>query len=392
MTATRIFALLVALLIDIQIVRNAVVLSSAPLKPYLAAKFWPNHPETEISLSMTEIARAARARRPVPAATFTMVGDAALKEPLAPEPFLVRGVQAELAGNGAAAQRAFEAAQWRDPRSLPAAYFLADRYFRTGDSEHGLREIAALARLSPAGFSAVAPYLAAYAANPANWPALHKLFGSNPILYERTMVALAANMATVPAVLALADPRERGPEAEWLSPLLNTLTRAGHYEEARGIWAKMTGAQIGAGQLLYDASFSDRTSPPPFNWTLNSSTVGVAERQSGGRLHLIFYGQEDGFLASEMLLLAPGAYRLSMQLMGDPARAHSLTWSIWCDQSLEPIASVTLDRAAAQGWRFEVPKNCPAQWLKVSGVSSDMPQQSDVTVAGLKLERAAAGA
>ena len=51
-----------------------------------------------------------------------------------------------------AAERAFEAAQWRDPRSLPAAYFLADRYFQTGDMRStGSREVAALARLSPSG-------------------------------------------------------------------------------------------------------------------------------------------------------------------------------------------------------------------------------------------------
>jgi hypothetical protein len=390
MTATRIVAIIVALLIDVQIVRNAAVLSSAPSKPSIAARFWPSHPATEISLSMTEIARAARDRRPVPPSIFTMIDDAASKEPLAPEPFLVRGVKAQLAGDGAIAQRAFEAAQWRDPRSLPAAYFLANRYFRTGDLENGLREIAALGRLSPNGFSSVAPYLAAYAANSANWPSLRRLFSANPGLYERTMVVLASNAATAPAVLALANPNEK--KAEWLPPLLNTLTGAGEYAEARTIWQKMTGARLLPGQLLYDSSFTDGTSPPPFNWTLSSSTVGLAERQAGGRLHLIFYGQEDGFLASEMLLLPPGAYRLSMLLLGDPARAHSLTWSIWCDKMLEPIASVTLDAAATRGWRFEVPKDCPAQWLKLSGVSSDMPQQSDVTVAALKLERAGAGA
>jgi hypothetical protein len=392
MTATRIIAIIIALLIDVQVVRNAAVLSSAPSRPALAAKFWPTHPATEISLSMTEIARAARDRRAVPPSTFKMMGDASSKEPLAPEPFLVRGVQAELDRNGAAAQKAFEAAQWRDPRSLPAAYFLADRYFRTGDSEHGLSEIAALARLSPAGPSSVAPYLAAYAANPANWPALRNLFRTNHGLYERTMASLATNMATVPAVLALAEPNEKASTAEWLAPLLNTLVGAGKYDEARAIWAKRTGAQLRPGQLIYDASFSDRSSPPPFNWTLSSSTVGVAERQPGGRLHLIFYGQEDGFLASELLVLPPGSYRLSMQLLGDPARAHNLNWSIWCDKAAEPISSVTLDAAAARGWSFVVPKDCPAQSLKLSGVSSDMPQQSDVTVTGLRLEQGGAGA
>lgn len=392
MTATRIIAIIVALLLDVQIVRNAAVLSSTPSKPELAAKLWPSHPATEISLSMIEIARAARDRRKVPPSTFAVMADASSKEPLAAEPFLVRGVQAELAHDGAVAQKAFEAAQWRDPRSLPAANFLADRYFRVGDRLRGLHEVAVLARLSPAGPRAVAPYLAAYAANPSNWPALRNLFQDNHELYESTMVVLAGNMATIPTLLALADPTEKAPTAEWMSPLLNTLTGAGKYDEARKIWAKMTGAQLRPGQLIYDALFSDRSSPPPFNWALSSSTVGIAERQPGGRLHLIFYGQEDGFLASELLLLPPGSYRLSMQLLGTPARTHNLNWSIWCDKAAVPISSVTLDAAATRGWSFEVPKNCPAQSLKLSGVSSDMPQQSDVTIAGLRLEQVGSGA
>lgn len=392
MTARRIIVILIALLIGVQVVRNAAVLLLAGSKPQLADRVWKGHPATEISTAMTQIAIAARNRQPVPVSAFSTIGDAARKDPLAPEPFLVRGVQSELAGDGRMAQTAFEAAQWRDPRSLAVAYFLADRYFHIGDSDRGLREVAALARLAPNGPVVVAPYLAAYAANPANWPGLRSLLRANPMLADQTLTALAARAETVPALLALADPREKSGSATWLPSLLNTLTAAGKYEQARAIWARMSGAGGAPGQLIHDASFNDRTSPPPFNWTLTSSTVGLAERQPGGRLHVLFYGQEDGFLASELVLLPPGAYRLSMQLLGDPSRAHSLNWSIWCDKATEPIASVTLDAAAARGWRFEVPKACPAQWLKLSGVSGDVPQQTDITIGSLKLEKAAPGA
>ena len=392
MTATRIIAAVIALLLSLQIVRNAAILSWSASKPALASELWGGHPAAEFADSMTEIAKAARARRPVPQSAFSMMRDAATKEPLAPEPFLVRGVQAEVQGDGATAQRAFEAAQWRDPRSLAAAYFLAERYLRTGDVERGLREVAAVARLAPNGQAVVGPYLAAYATNPANWPALRKLFRANPMLANNALAALATNIATVPALLALADPQAKAKDVTWVPLLLNTLTASGKFGEARAIWAKMAGVQLPGGQLLYDASFTDRTSPPPFNWDLNSSTVGLAERQPGGRLHVVFYGQEDGFLATELILLPPGGYRLSMQLLGDSSRGRSLNWSIWCDKASEPIASVTLDAAVARGWRFEVPAGCPAQWLRLSGVSSDMPQQADVTIGALKLEKAGPGA
>ena len=386
-----ILAVVAALLIAVQVVRSAAVSALAETRPAEAAKLWNGHPASEIGVAMTGIARASRARRPVPASAFVMIADAADKAPLAPEPFLVRGVQAGLAGDGATAQRAFEAAQWRDPRSLPAAFFLADRYFRAGDMNHGMREVAALARLSPDGGTAAVPYLAQYAANPVNWPALRSMFRADPQLGRPVLVALASNISTVPAVLALADPQE-GNNPQWLVPLVDTLIKAGDYAKARAIWVRTAGVRANSSELLHDAEFRDRSAPPPFNWQLASSTVGLAERQPGGRLHVLFYGDEDGTLASQLLSLAPGTYRLSQRLQGDPSRAHALTWSLWCDKAPQPLASVTLDAASARGWQFQVPAGCSAQWLRLAGTSAEMSQQSDISLSGLTLAKVSAGA
>ena len=374
-----------AALLAVQVVRNALVAGVAQTRPAVAAKLWSSHPSVELSLAMTEIAEATRLRRALPPSAFAMIDQAAVKEPLAPEPYLVRGVRAELAGDAPTAERAFEAAQWRDPRSLPAAYFLAQRYLQAGDVARGLREVGAVARLSPSGIGTMAPYVAAYARNPANWPALRTLLRSNADLAEPTLTVLARDPATAPAVLALADRREKAGDAQWFPPLLRTLATAGEYAQARAVWERATGVRFNG--LLYDPAFSDKTSPPPFNWSLTSSTVGLAERQPGGRLHVIFYGQEDGFLATQMLLLQPGAYRLSMQLLGDRERARALNWSVWCDKADGPIASARLDAVATQGFSFKVPAGCAAQWLSLSGASSDVPQQADVTIASLKLQK-----
>src|SRR4051794_35377296 len=152
-----------AALVAVQVLRNAAVTALAAAQPATAAQLWNGHPAAEVSLAMTGIARAARGGHVAPPSAYILMSDAAAKDPLAPEPFLVRGVQAQFAGDGAAAQRAFEAAQWRDPRSQAAAYFLADRYFRTGARMRGLTEVALLSRLSPNGDAKIGPYLAAYA-------------------------------------------------------------------------------------------------------------------------------------------------------------------------------------------------------------------------------------
>ena len=134
--------------------------------------------------------------------------------------------------------------------------------------------------------------------------------------------------------------------------------------------------------LIYDSSFSDKAAPPPFNWSLTSSAVGLAERQAGGRLHLVFYGRQDGILATQLLLLQPGSYRISMRLSGDSDNAKSLIWSIWCDNAAmrHRFGDVWMPRT--RGLAFRVPQGCAAQWLKLSGASADMPQQVDVTIGG----------
>jgi hypothetical protein len=347
---------------------------------------WPTHPSVEISLGLARIGKAARERRPIATGTFAMIDDAAVKSPLAPEPFLVAGVKDKTAGDLAAARRVFVAAQRRDPRSLPAAYFLADYYFRTGHVLDGLQQTTLLARLSPGGAAAVAPFIASYAQNRSNWPQMRALFRSQEGFEDQVLTVLARDSANADAVLALADANHRGPASPWLATLLQSLVTSGDYGRARAIWTSIGGGRNG--DLLFDSGFSSPGPPPPFNWTLASSTIGLAERQPGNRLHVIFYGNDDGVLASELLTLAPGTYQLRMQVVGAPVHPETLRWSVRCDKVQEPIATVAVSDAASRTWTFQVPANCPAQWLELSGRSGDIAQQSEVTITGLGLSRA----
>ena len=391
MAARRLIAVVVALLVAVQVIRNAAVFAFAEQSPESATRVWPGHPNAEISSAMVQIGRAARLGKPAPPSVFASLTDAARKAPLAPEPFLVRGVEAQLAGNQALALRAFDAAERRDPRSLPAHFFLADALFRSGDSRRGLEEVGILARLAPNGLTSVGPYIAAYARDPRNWPQLRALFRNNREMETVSLSALAADASNADAVMALADPGRRGPDAVWLGPLLNSLVTAHQYAKAKSIWTNVSGARAPLGALVYDAGFSDPRPPAPFNWSLVSSTVGLAERQPGGGLHVIFYGHDDGVLARQLLLLAPGRYRATMVASGVAADDRALNWSIRCDTSQRPFSAAPVDVAASRGWSFTVPVACEAQWLELSGVSSDMSQESEVLIRKFALAREAAG-
>jgi hypothetical protein len=383
MIARGVLVLFAVALLAVQVVRNAVVVAVSDTRPAVAARFWSSHPDAELTGSMTQIAHAARAGQRVPASVFATIDDAAVKAPISPVPYLVRGVQAQLSGDTHTAERAFVAAQWRDPRSLAAAYFLADRYFRAGDTKNGLRQVAALARLAGSGPQIVAPYIAAYARNPANWADLRGLFRHNPSLADAAYLALASDPRNAPAVLALSGGGRAIAGSQWFPVLLKSLSDAGEYQRAYAIWAQAAGVGPRSGELLHDAGFQDRTSPPPFNWALTASTVGLAERASGGKLHLLFYGQDDGSLARQLLLLAPGTYRLSSPLLPGGSNPQAVTWSLKCDKAAEPLST----GAIGSPWTFTVPPGCRAQWLELVGKSADMPQQTDVTVGAVQLQR-----
>jgi len=390
-TARRLIVGLVALLLAAVIVRNSAVDALAERDPTAASRIWSTHPAVRIAAGMTAIATAARARQAAPDDAVQQVANAAIKAPLASEPFLVKGVQAQLAGQSQTAEQAFVAAERRNPRSLPAHYFLAEHYFRARDATRGFNEIAALARMAPNGVGGIAPYIAAYARDRANWPRLRAMFRANPEIEEAALVALATDAANADTIVALVPENRRSGRSPWLPVLLNSLVTAGDFAKARATWATMSGVRTGPDLLVFNPEFAKLTAPPPFNWEFTSSAVGLAEGQPGGRLHAIFYGQESGVLVRQLLLLRPGAYRLSMRLIGDRSQGKALSWSLRCAKQQNALAAVPVDVAATSGWRFAISGDCAAQWLELSGTSSDVTQQADIVIAGLELRREVEG-
>lgn len=59
MTVRAVVAVLAALLIAVQVVRNAAVNALAGTRPAEAARIWKGHPASAISVAMTEIIPAS---------------------------------------------------------------------------------------------------------------------------------------------------------------------------------------------------------------------------------------------------------------------------------------------------------------------------------------------
>ena len=94
-------------------------------------------------------------------------------------------------------------------------------------------------------------------------------------------------------------------------------------------------------------------------------------------------------LASQLLVLPAGKYRLAMRVAGDVNHASALRWTVTCQGSNSVIASLPLSDAArlGKGLTFDVPAGCAAQSFALTGHAPEIVQQTDVTISGLQLSR-----
>ncbi len=377
-----------ALFVSWLIVGTAFVEAFAARDPATAAAIWSGHPSVVLETGLAEVGDTAAAGRPVNQALVNRLLMASRKAPLAPEPFLVRGVEAQLAGDQSLALQAFLTARQRDPRAIAARYFLADYYLKAGQSGPGLAEISALARLVPQSLANVAPYLAAYARSPGAAPQVKTMLAEQPQLEPALLNALAADPANMKLMLYLWSGRSAEEARPWQGRLLNQLVEIGQYGPAREAWGRFTGIAANEDRL-FDAEFTSQALPP-FGWTLAAGPAGIAEPEGGGSLHVLFYGRDDLVLASQLLTLPPGRYQLSLLVRGVSPGTKSLAWNVRCQPAPDPIASIRLDRAGTASAVFVVPASgCPAQWLELRGTAPEVPEQADVTISQLKLVREA---
>jgi hypothetical protein len=235
----------------------------------------------------------------------------------------------------------------------------------------------------PASGSNVAPFLADYARTRGAAKELADLFREQPSLQPAILGELAKDAANADLVIALADGAPRTGDQSWKSRMLGSLVADGQYRKAREAWTRFSGVPAVTG--LFDPSFRGSDAPPPFNWSFDQGTGGLAE-PANGSLHVIYFGREQANLASQLLTLGPGRYRLSMHVSGVSPNGAALAWRVTCLPGSAVIAELPL-AGAQPATAFEVGANCQAQSLELVGSPRDVLAQVDVNLFGLSLSR-----
>jgi len=383
--ARAIVVVLVVGLLAFQVVRTAAVRHS----PEAAAALWPGHPDILTDLTMAEVGAAAARGGTLSPALLRQVSEIARKSPLSPEPFLIHGALAQLAGRDRHAERLYLEALARNPRSPAARYFLADRYLRTERVPQALGEIAVLSRLT-VGAAAFAPALATYAKTPGAVPELRRFFRMAPEFEAIVLGTLATDPKNYDLILALWSGRStQAGTPEWQTRIVGELIDEGDFAKAYSAWRRLSGVEQPSGGL-FNAEFKELTAPPPFNWSFGSAG-GLADPAGGGRLEVIYFGREDAVLAEQLILLQPGRYALSMDVSGDLREAGDVAWTLDCVPKTQTLMRLPVRHDRSTGRlqaSFSVPPGCPAQRLRLAGQLGEFPKATEFSITKLELTKA----
>ena len=374
-------------------VRTAAVNILPPGDPR-AAVLTPRSPDVVLNNALI---RWVLAKGKLDAPTLAAVGRTAQRAPLDARPYLFFGAEDILHRDGARATEVLEAGRRLDGRNRWIRLLLLDRYLRAKRYDQAAGELAVLNRLVSGAQTPILGELARMAQDPSTRDAVRQTLARDPALEADLLGTLARLDPDPQLLLGLASPSARAmarlPNG-WGQSLVQAMVDRGRFTAARATWARLFGiAPDAAAQPVYDSGFYGLAGAPPFGWQFASGTIGAADPRHG-QLSVEYYGRDDGILASQLLVLSPGRYRLGYALAG--GAGTGLSWTLSCaDQpKAAPFVSVGLPSATAAphrfGLDFAVPASgCTAQWLRLVGTAAEFPTAVNLTISGLALRKAA---
>ena len=376
---------------------GAIELNRLPFsdRPAFALAAWPSNPDTLRDRSMQAIGLAAAQGGTVPDSARRDMHRVARLSPLSADPFAVEATIAATEGDGAKAERLFAETAARDPRSVLAQYSLADRALRTNRLDEALTHLAILVRLVPNAAAGLAGPLALYARQPGAAPTLRHFLARSPGMALPLLNELARDPAQADRAIALARSLPFAVERDWQANLIQTLLGHGEAAHAQAAWRAMNQVEPYSG--LYNPQFRTDSAPAPFNWSATEGNAALVEPAPGGGLKLLYYGREDALITRQLLVLAPGRYRLAMRVAAAPGgppgdanadSASSVRWRVTCGDGGGGLGELPINPSSRQqSLRFDVPATCRSQWLELSGKSSGFGAPVTLTVNDLAVTR-----
>ena len=310
--------------------------------------------------------------------TRLFIEQSARGAPLAAEPFIAAGLDANARDRPDQAFRLFQQARLRDPRSIATRYWLFDYYLRTGRFADGIDEAQPLLRLQPAVTPAVTSLLTALLDVPeARGILLDRLRRNPPWRGEflRQVAATPRLRAEVGALL-LTSGAQAGGSVRDQEGIIGSLLRGGDVDGAWASWLATLPAQARQRAVrgaIYDGSFAGLPGAPPFNWRLARVGVSAGTDPSGSgttMLRIAVIPRREIILAEQTVLTRAGRHRLSFttQAVDEQPSAATLEAQIRCAGQRSPVATRQLEELGGRltpiALDADLPQGCRAVQIR----------------------------
>jgi hypothetical protein len=323
-----------------------------------------------------------------PARTSDLIQDILAADPLDAAALRTLGFALALEGRDARAEAILDFVARRSWRDGPAQAWMFERRLSQGRFDEAFAHADALLRRDDTGTisDAVFPVLKAAASYEAPRGALVEALSHGPPWRKGFLQSLAAGgepSAAYEVFLGLRRTRS-GPRPAEFAPLIDRLVGDRQYDEALAKWMTLSGAR-NSDALLRDGDFTATTdrAPAPFAWSVAegggaSSEIRPSPESTGGALWIDYDGYSIPRLPRQLLVLAPGAYRLTWRQRIEPdADGGRLAWRIRCAEDSRVLASQPAAQPVPGIWRsfsidFEAPAaGCAGQWLQLEAEPGD---------------------
>jgi hypothetical protein len=330
-----------------------------------------------------------------------LAGRALQLTPLNASAMTTYGIAMDELGRQPQADRAMTVAGRLGWRDVVTQIWLLRRLLLAGDFDAAMNHADALMRRENEVPRALLAAMTAAARDPRMVDPLARHMAQNPSWRGPLLVFLSydAKPPATDVAHALLTRLAAGPTPptnDELAVYLRRLVGDQRFGEAASEWRSLTHGAAETG-YIYDGDFARPPGQTPFDWTYSEGvgwSVDVADapgQARGQALRLEYDGVSPPGLVRQMLVLPPGAYRLSGRAYSDgDAGPKALAWGVVCATTGQALATVptpqTKNQWSAFAAELSVPSDrCPAQWLTLSAEPGDMRADIDVWYDDLRI-------
>lgn len=223
-------------------------------------------------------------------------------------------------------------------------------------------------------------------------PVISSLLARRPPWRGAYWVNISQSPEELPLAASLAMMLEAGPAPltnDELQQLYRNLLAIGQFQAVTTVRARID--RPPPSTTVTNGDFADTAAPEPFQWRLYPKSGILVEivaddhNPSNPALRVDYDGYATGIVAEQLTSLPPGSYQFSAEMRPETVNPTvRFVWTLACATggaffSLPGgVAHAAPDSWTTLSGRFEVPTNCPAQWLRLETRASDRRNPSAV--------------